>query len=59
MDWLALGIVEAVHGVDAREHAESVAAYDGEEELKLIKLILILIDEVEILFIQNICAFRL
>ena len=35
MDGLALGIVEAVHGVDAREHAESVDAYGGEEELKL------------------------
>ena len=35
MDGLPLGIVEAVHGVDAREHAESVAANDGEEELKL------------------------
>ena len=35
MDGLALGIVKAVHGVDAREHAESVDAYGGEEELKL------------------------
>ena len=34
MDGLALGIVEAVHGVDAGEHAESVAADDGEEELE-------------------------
>ena len=34
MDGLPLGIIEAVHGVDAREHAESVAANDGEEELK-------------------------
>ena len=34
MNGLALGIVEAVHGVDAGEHAESVAADDGEEELE-------------------------
>ena len=39
MDGLALGIVEAVHGVDAREHAKSVAANDGEEELKLLALL--------------------
>ena len=34
VDGLALGIVETVHGVDAREHAESVDANGGKEELK-------------------------